>query len=383
MGYTNYWTQNYVESIPDELIEKIKQLLSYYKEKHNISEYRKLFCELTCSNISINPYFDIINFVINKPFNENISSILEKYKDDIQTILICFVEYYLKTDPKILQNVNNKDLFLKDLMSIPKLKVNLSKQEILINSFNDIETFKFVIKNEFSKNKKELSDEELNKIYEDYLISDYNLNDYITKVLNIDIKNIYDIEYFLYDIKNNFIDIVDHNYTLNDIDYNIIIYIFFNHSRITIEYIENLIKYNLFDLYKLLSFTCNLLKDEFLTFHQDKEYYIRVLNLDNNCINIYTCYEPFVITSKYDGFNFCKTARYKFDSLVKTLIILCGYYGVFDIEWNCDGFEEFIDNLDIIKDYLNSINFKLIEYNEVNSNDDNTDNYVYAKIDKC
>ena len=59
--------------------------------------------------------------------------------------------------------------------------------------------------------------------------------------------------------------------------------------------------------------------------------------------------------SRFNGFHFCKTDRYKFDSLIKTLIILCGYYGIFNRKLDCYDFDEFINNLEEIKDNFQSI----------------------------
>ena len=115
-----------------ELIDKIKILLSYYKKKNNISEYRKLFYELQCSEISINPKYFILYEIVNKPFDDKMDKVMLKYTDDIHTTLICFVEYYWKLNNQIQQIIlkQDKNTFLSYLNSLLKSKIELNKEEI-------------------------------------------------------------------------------------------------------------------------------------------------------------------------------------------------------------------------------------------------------------
>jgi len=112
------------------------------------------------------------------------------------------------------------------------------------------------------------------------------------------------------------------------------------------------------EIYNIISYTYYLLKNTYWTFDEDKEYYIRVVELNHHRINIYSCYEPFIIDVK-DHRNFCKTARYGYDTLIKTLIILCGYYNVFNKWWDTDDNSELKERLTDIQEYLKVINFKI------------------------
>ena len=79
-------------------------------------------------------------------------------------------------------------------------------------------------------------------------------------------------------------------------------------------------------------------------------------------------------------FIFEKTDRYKFDSLIKTLIILCEYYWIFNRKWDCYDFDEFINNLEEIKNNFQSIILNLIDFKEIEDDDEN--NYIYSKIER-
>jgi len=108
MGYTNYWSIKNTDSLPDEFVDKVRDLIKYYKQKHNIGDNLKLFCELLCSSISCNPNFYIIDSVIKQPYLIDTKDLLYKYIDDVEVFLRCMVEYFISI------NLNIKELIQKD-----------------------------------------------------------------------------------------------------------------------------------------------------------------------------------------------------------------------------------------------------------------------------
>jgi len=156
-----------------------------------------------------------------------------------------------------------------------------------------------------------------------------------------------------------------------NLNYNLIKDIIINYPDISKDYIHNLINNNTEDIYNIISYTYYLLKNTYCTFNEDKQYYIRVEQLNKNNILINSCYEPISTLE-----SFCKTAWYEYDSLVKTFIILGGYYNVFDKWWLTDDNYELKKRLPEIQEYLNSIEF------EIDKLYDSTNKYGYYETDK-
>lgn len=373
MGYTNYWTINKTDKLPDEYINKIKDLITFYKQKHNITNI-KLFCELLCDSISCNPNFYIIDLVIKNPYSDDTKTLLLKYENDVEIFLKCMVEYFISIKPNIKELIQNNDI-KKIIDDIPQYPLQTySNQDILKRTFNDIYHFTSYMYFLYRFKHINIINDNLENIYfNKYLTFNGTLNEFIKSQIDITDDELKEFrqrnDYFV--INDPFKYINGYDKTDFNLNYDLIKFIINNYPNLTTEDINSLIENNTEDIYNIISYTFYLLKNTYWNFNDDKQYYIRVKELNENNIFIISCYEPIDTTN-----TFCKTARYGYDSLVKTFIILSGYYDVFSKWWNTDDNYELKCRLSEIQEYLNYIGF------EIDKLYDSENKYGYYGIDK-
>lgn len=357
MGYTNYWSIIYKnDTLPDEFIDKVKELIKYYKQTYNIDNNLKLFCELSCSSISCNPIFYIIDTVIKQPYTNDTKEYLIKLIDDVKIFLICMVEYFISIHPDIKSLIQTTDI--KEIINnIPQYPLpNYNNQDILKKQFNK-DNFTSYIYFFFSTNGVKKSYDEIDKIYyNEFLKFNGTINEFLKKQIDISDDKINQFKRYndLFMLNDPFKYINNYDKTEFNLNYILIKEIIEKYPDISTDYVNNLIDNHTKDIYNIISYTYYLLKNTYWTFDKDKQHYIRIIELNNKNINIKSCYESFGTND-----NFCKTARYGYDSLVKTFIILCGYYKVFDKWWNTDDNYELKVRLPEIQEYLNHIGFKI------------------------
>ena len=373
MGYTNYWTVKNYGELPDEFVNKVNDLITYYKQKYNINNH-KLFCELLCNSISCNPYFYIIELVIKKPYSFDTKTLLFEYSNDVMIFLKCMVEYFISIKPNIKELIQNNDIkkIIDDIPQYPLQAYN--NQDILKRTFNDISSFDSYMFFFYRFKQIKITYNEIENIYANkYLTFNGTLDEFLKSQVNITDDELKEFrkknDYF--NVNDPFKYINDYDKTEFNLNYDLIKDIINNYSKLSIYYINNLIKSNTEDIYNIISYTYYLLKNTYWNFNEDKQYYIRIEELNKNNILINSCYEPIDIKN-----SFCKTARYEYDSLVKTFIILCGYYNVFDKWWNTDDNYELKHRLPEIQEYLKHIGF------EIDKLYDSENKYGYYKIDK-
>jgi len=228
--------------------------------------------------------------------------------------------------------------------------------------------------------------------YKQYLTFNGTLDEFLKSIVNITDDELKEFrkqnDYF--SVNNPFKYINGYDKTEFNLNYNLIKDIITVYPDFTTEYIVNLINSNTEDIYNIISYTYYLLKNTYWSFHEDKQYYIRVEELNKYNIIINSCYESFGTTT----FSFCKTARYGYDSLVKTFIILGGYYDVFDKTWNTDDNYELKVRLPEIQEYLKCIGFEIdklydstnkfgfYEFDKEVDKVDNPDEGIYVEIKK-
>lgn len=357
MGYTNYWSIIYKnEFLPDEFIDKVKELIKYYKQTYNIDDNLKLFCELSCNSISCNPNFYIIDAVIKQSYSNKTKEYLNRLIKDVKVFLICMVEYFINIKPDIKSLINTNDI-KKIIDDIPQYPFpNYNNQDILRKQLNK-DNFTSYMYFFFSTNGVKKSYDEIEKIYyNDFLKFNGTINEFLKKQIDIseDRINHFKIYNDLFMLNDPLKYINDYDKTEFNLNYDLIKDIIEKYPDISTDYVNNLVNNHTEDIYNIISYTYYLLKNTYWTFDEDKQHYIRVIELNNKNINIKSCYEPFGTND-----NFCKTARYGYDSLVKTFIILCGYYNIFDKWWNTDDNSELKIRLQEIQEYLNHIGFKI------------------------
>ena len=357
MGYTNYWSIIYKKDLlPDEFIDKIKELIKYYKQTYNIDDNLKLFCELSCNSISCNPNFYIIDTVIKQPYTNDTKEYLIKLIKDVKIFLICMAEYFINIHPDIKNLIQFIDI--KQIIdNIPQYPLpKYTNQDILKKQFNK-NNFTSYMYFFFSTNGVKKSYDEIEKIYyNEFLKFNGTITEFLKKQINLSDEKINEYQKFndIFMLNDPLKYINDYDKTIFNLNYELIKEIIEKYPDISTEYVKNLIDNNPEDIYNIINYTYYLLKNTYWTFDKDKEHYIRVIELNNKNINIKSCYESFGTND-----NFCKTARYGYDSLVKTFIILCGYYNIFDKWWRTDDNYELKVRLPEIQKYLNHIGFKI------------------------
>ena len=377
MGYTNYWAViKNRDVLPDEFIDKVKNLIKYYKQKHNIGDNHKLFCELLCNSISCNPNFYIIDLIIKQPYSVDTKELLLKYINDVEVFLNCMVEYFKSIHPNIQNLIQNNDVkkIIDDIPQYPLQSYN--NQDILKRAFNSVNEFTgyLYMLYRFKKIKISSFDDFEDIYYKQYLTFNGTLDDFLKSIVNITDDELKEFrkqnDYF--SINNPFKYINGYDKTEFNLNYNLIKDIINAYPDFTTEYTVNLINNNTEDIFNIISYTYYLLKNTYWSFNEDKQYYIRVEELNKYNIIINSCYESFGTTS----FSFCKTARYGYDSLVKTFIILGGYYDIFDKTWNTDDNYELKVRLSEIQEYLKCIGF------EIDKLYDSTNKFGFYEFDK-
>ena len=357
MGYTNYLSIiNKNKLLPDEFIDKVKELIKYYKQTYNINDNLKLFCELTCNSISCNPNFYIIDNIIKQPYSDKTKDYLLTLIDDVKIFLICMVEYFISIYPDIKNLIQTTDI-KKIIDNIPQYPLpKYTNQDILKKQLNKDNFISYLYFYFSMYEIKKPYDEIENIYYNEFLKFNGTINEFLKKQIDI---NDDEIDKFrkindLFMLNDPLKYINSYDKTEFNLNYELIKDIIEIYPNISIEYVNILINNNPEDIYNIISYTYYLLKNTYWTFDKDKQHYIRVIELNNININIKSCYEPFGTND-----SFCKTARYGYDSLVKTFIILCGYYKVFDKWWNTDDNYELKIRLPEIQEYLNHIGFKI------------------------
>ena len=374
MGYTNYWSVINICSLPDEFIDKVRQLITYYKQKHQISDNLKLFCELSCSSISCNPNFYIIDGVIKQPFSDDTVKNLTILRDDVSVFLKCMVEYFITIIPNIKGLIQKNDV-RKIISLIPQYPLKkYTTQDVLRRQFNSISDFIGYMYLLFKYKNIKISFDKIEEIYyNEFLTFNGTLDEFLMSQVNITKEELKEFRerYDFFSVNDPFKYINGYNRTNFNINSDLIKNIIFMYPNLTDDYVNRLIVNYTEDIYNIISYTYYLLKNTYWTFNDDKQYYVRVEELDKNDIVIKSCYES-ISTSD----SFCKTARYGYDSLVKTFIILCGYYKIFDKWWNTDDNFELKSRLPEIQEYLKCIGFR------INKLYDSTKEFGYYESDK-
>ena len=266
------------------------------------------------------------------------------------------VEYFISIYPDIKNLIQTTDI-KKIIDNIPQYPLpKYTNQDILKKQLNKDNFISYLYFYFSMYEIKKPYDEIENICYNEFLKFNGTINEFLKKQIDI---NDDEIDKFrkindLFMLNDPLKYINDYDKTEFNLNYELIKEIIEIYPNISIEYVNELINNNPEDIYNIISYTYYLLKNTYWTFDKDKQHYIRVIELNNENINIKSCYEPFGTND-----TFCKTVRYGYDSLVKTFIILCGYYNIFNKWWNTDDNYELKIRLPEIQEYLNHIGFKI------------------------